>query len=63
MICGNPGENGEMQAYWDKVNQKYTGCSSKISALTFSKKDTLDYLSQFSIPSAKRLILTKMNMK
>lgn len=53
IIHGMPGENGIMQAYWDAIGQKYTGCDSYQSALTFNKKDTLAVLSQYGIHSAK----------
>ncbi len=53
IIHGKPGENGELQAYWDIVGQKYTGCNFYQSALTFNKKDTLAVLSKYGIPSAK----------
>lgn len=56
-IHGAPGENGEMQAYWDVVGQKYTGCNFYQSALTFNKKDTLAVLSKYGIPSAKSIYL------
>lgn len=52
-IHGKPGENGELQAYWDTVGQCYTGCNFYQSALTFNKKDTLAVLGKYGIPSAK----------
>lgn len=58
-IHGKPGENGELQAYWDIVGQKYTGCGFYQSALTFNKKDTLAVLSKYGIPSAKSIYLRK----
>ncbi|PZU89664.1 MAG: D-alanine--D-alanine ligase [Chryseobacterium sp.] len=58
-IHGTPGENGIMQAYWDAVGQKYTGCDFYQSALTFNKKDTLAVLSKYGIPSAKSIYLRK----
>ena len=58
-IHGSPGENGIMQAYWDAVGQKYTGCDFYQSALTFNKKDTLAVLSIYGIPSAKSIYLRK----
>ena len=58
-IHGAPGENGVMQAYWDAVGQKYTGCDFYQSALTFNKKDTLAVLSKYGIPSAKSIYLKK----
>ncbi|WP_333854491.1 D-alanine--D-alanine ligase [Epilithonimonas sp.] len=56
-IHGTPGENGIMQAYWDAIGQKYTGCDFYQSALTFNKKDTLSVLSKYGIPSAKSIYL------
>jgi len=48
-----------LQAYWDAVGQKYTGCGFYQSALTFNKKDTLAVLSKYGIPSAKSIYLRK----
>lgn len=59
IIHGKPGENGELQAYWDTVGQKYTGCDFYQSALTFNKKDTLAVLSKYGIPCAKSIYLRK----
>ena len=59
IIHGKPGENGELQAYWDTIGQKYTGCGFYQSALTFNKKDTLAVLSKYGIPSAKSIYLRK----
>lgn len=58
-IHGTPGENGILQAYWDAVGQKYTGCDFYQSALTFNKKDTLAVLSKYGITSAKSIYLRK----
>ncbi|AZA86890.1 D-alanine--D-alanine ligase [Chryseobacterium shandongense] len=57
IIHGSPGENGILQAYWDAIGQKYTGCDFYQSALTFNKKDTLAVLSKYGIPSAKSVYL------
>ncbi len=59
IIHGKPGENGELQAYWDIIGQKYTGCNFYQSALTFNKKDTLAVLSKYGIPSAKSIYIRK----
>ncbi|MBF8458229.1 D-alanine--D-alanine ligase [Kaistella sp. G5-32] len=59
IIHGKPGENGELQAYWDTIGQKYTGCDFYQSALTFNKKDTLAVLSKYGIPSAESVYLRK----
>lgn len=57
IIHGKPGENGELQAYWDMIGQKYTGCDFYQSALTFNKKDTLAVLSKYGIPSARSIYI------
>ena len=59
IIHGKPGENGELQAYWDTIGQKYTGCDFYQSALTFNKKDTLAVLSKYGIPSAKSIYIRR----
>lgn len=59
IIHGKPGENGELQAYWDMIGQKYTGCNFYQSALTFNKKDTLAVLAKYGIPSAKSIYIKK----
>lgn len=59
IIHGSPGENGILQAYWDAIGQKYTGCGFYQSALTFNKKDTLAILSKYNIPSAKSIYIKK----
>ncbi|MDO4224847.1 MAG: D-alanine--D-alanine ligase [Bergeyella zoohelcum] len=56
-IHGAPGENGVLQAYWDTIGQRYTGCDFYQSALTFNKKDTLAVLAKYGIPSAKSIYL------
>ena len=58
-IHGMPGENGILQAYWDAVGQRYTGCGFYQSAVTFNKKDTLAILSKYGVPSAKSVYLRK----
>lgn len=58
-IHGKPGENGELQAYWNTIGQKYTGCNFYQSALTFNKKDTLAVLAKYGIPSAKSIYIKK----
>jgi len=59
IIHGTPGEDGLLQAYWDVIGMKYTGCNFYQSALTFNKKDTLAVLSKYGIPSAKSIYLRK----
>ena len=59
IIHGAPGENGELQGYWNAIGQKYTGWDFYKSALTFNKKDTLAVLAKYGIPSAKSFYLRK----
>lgn len=59
IIHGSPGENGLLQAYWDCIGQKYTGCDFYQSALTFNKKDTLAVLSKYNIQSAESIYIRK----
>lgn len=59
IIHGRPGENGELQAYWDTIGQRYTGCGFYQSALTFNKKDTLAVLAKYGIKSAKSIYIKK----
>ena len=59
IIHGAPGENGELQGYWNAIGQKYTGCDFYKSALTFNKKDTLAVLAKYGILSAKSFYLRK----
>ncbi len=58
-IHGIPGENGQIQAFWDILGIRYTGCSSYLSALTFNKKDLLSIATQYGIPTAGRITLQK----
>ncbi|WP_372474552.1 D-alanine--D-alanine ligase [Capnocytophaga sp. ARDL2] len=58
-IHGKPGENGVLQAYWDTIGMRYTGCDFYQSALTFNKKDTLAVLAKYNIPSADSVYLRK----
>lgn len=58
-VHGAPGENGELQAYFDNLGIPYTGCSAKTSALTYNKSKTLDFLQPHGIAMAQRMILSK----
>lgn len=57
-IHGTPGEDGQMQAYWQLLGIPYTGCGFYQSALTFNKRDTLSVLNKFGIPRAKSIYLS-----
>lgn len=58
-VHGAPGENGELQAYFDDLGIPYTGCSAETSALTYNKSKTLDYLQPHGIAMAQRMVLFK----
>lgn len=38
MIHGDPGENGELCSYFEKINIPYNSCNKSVSQLTFNKK-------------------------
>ncbi|MDG2314951.1 MAG: D-alanine--D-alanine ligase [Flavobacteriaceae bacterium] len=58
-IHGAPGENGQLQSYFDLVGMPYTGCSSYASALTFNKRDCIAALKPFDIPAATSYYLNQ----
>lgn len=57
MIHGIPGENGQLQAYFDMIGLPYTGCSSLVSALTFSKYACKAYVRDTGVALAKDQML------
>ena len=57
-IHGAPGENGELQAYFDSLDIPYTGCSAEVSSLTYNKTKTLEFLAPHGIAMAKRMVLS-----
>lgn len=57
-VHGAPGENGELQAYFDSLQIPYTGCSAEVSSLTYNKTKTLEYLAPYGIAMAKRIVLS-----
>ena len=57
-VHGTPGENGELQAYFDSLQIPYTGCAAKISSLTYNKAKTLEYLEPHGIAMATRIVLS-----
>jgi D-alanine-D-alanine ligase len=58
-IHGTPGEDGQLQAYWNLLEIPFSGCGFYQSALTFNKKDTLAVLAKYVIPMAKSYYLKK----
>ncbi|APD06139.1 D-alanine--D-alanine ligase [Flavobacteriaceae bacterium UJ101] len=57
IIHGTPGEDGNIQAYFDILGIKHTSCPFYQSALTFNKKDSLAVLNSYGIPSAESYFL------
>ncbi|HBE43783.1 MAG TPA: D-alanine--D-alanine ligase [Bacteroidales bacterium] len=58
-IHGKPGENGQLQGYFDMMQIPYTGCSSFCSALTFNKHACKLFLKEYNIPMAFNILLRK----
>ena len=58
-VHGAPGENGELQAMLDKARIPCTGCTAKVSRLTYNKHDTLEFLAPHGIHIAQHILLRK----
>lgn len=58
-IHGTPGEDGNLQAYFNLIGVPLTGCSMYASALTFNKRDMLSVLKPYAIRSASAYYLNK----
>ncbi len=59
MIHGTPGEDGNLQGYFEMLGIPYSSCGVQSSALTFNKNFTNKYLQSYGIQMAKsiRLVL------
>ena len=51
-IHGNPGENGELLAYFSVIGIKHTSAPFYQMALTFNKRDTLSVVKEYGIKTA-----------
>jgi D-alanine-D-alanine ligase len=56
-IHGSPGEDGEIQSYFEKLNIPVTGSGVFQSKITYDKIECLDYLKKFNIKSADSISL------
>ena len=56
-IHGSPGEDGEIQSYFEKLNIPITGCGAFQSKITYDKIKCLNYLKEFDIKSADSISL------
>lgn len=59
ILHGHPAEDGSIQGYFDLLGIPCTGCDHFVSALTFNKQATKDYLRPFGIPMAESRLLRK----
>lgn len=57
-IHGKPGENGQVQGYFDMLQIPYSSCSLLTSALTFNKFMCKTYLQKYGIPMAQSVMVT-----
>jgi D-alanine-D-alanine ligase len=58
-IHGAPGEDGFMQAYFELLDIPHTSCGMYQAALTFNKRDCLNVLKAYDIPTAISYPLNK----
>lgn len=58
-IHGEPGENGEIQEYLERLNIKQTSSRSKEAKLTFNKTRCKNEVSKFGILTPKSLVIKK----
>jgi len=58
-VHGSPGEDGELQQYFSKLNIPITGCGEFQSRLTFDKVKCLDFLKPHGIKSANSFVISK----
>ena len=59
MIHGTPGENGLLQAYFEMIELRHTGCSARAATLSFDKFACKTYLKGAGINLAKDIFLRK----
>ena len=59
MLHGHPAEDGMIQGYFNLLGIPCTGCDHFVSALTFNKQATKDYLRPYGIPMAESRLLKK----
>ena len=57
MLHGHPAEDGSIQGYFELLGIPCTGCDHFISALTFNKQITKDFLRPYGIPMADSRLL------
>ena len=60
-IHGTPGENGILQGYFELLDIPYSTCDVLVSALTFNKFVTNQYLKSFGVRVAESMLVHKRN--
>ena len=56
-IHGAPGENGQLQGYFDMMRIPYSSCPAFCSALTFNKQACKLFLKEYKIPMADAILI------
>jgi D-alanine-D-alanine ligase len=59
MIHGTPGEDGNLQGYFEMLGIPYSSCGVQSSALTFNKNFCNNYLKSYGIQMARSIRLMK----
>lgn len=59
VIHGSPGENGQLQAYWNLLGIPFVGSNSFVSALTFNKYYCNIFLKNFDINISNSILVRK----
>lgn len=59
ILHGHPAEDGSIQGYFELLGIPCTGCDHFVSALTFNKQATKDFLRPYGIPMADSRLLKK----
>lgn len=58
-IHGTPGENGQLQSYFEMINKPYTTCGPLASALTFSKYSSKLIAEKNGVKTSRSVLLHK----
>ena len=58
-IHGHPVEDGELQGYFNLLGIPHTGCDTYVSALTFRKQATKDFVAKLGIPLAPSVLIRR----
>ncbi len=63
MLHGSPAEDGKLQGYFDMLGIPYTGCDVFVSALSFNKNASKNFVKAYGIHVAQSLIINENNRK